>query len=239
MVVLVFSLSILPKCMVSDCSAEQPVDYQAAKWSRPPALQNSVPIALTRSRVNATGRGRRVPLVLKVCPLYVGISSIQIIDRFNTNQALILQCVSYLCIRVAILKAAKKGKTASRPKVVTSHCSTAAGDKRFGSTFFYLVSRTRIPSVHEPDRELNPFALPDNFFTDLVRSRNSVGGRGLLQAQAGRDLTEPCMINAILAQSTIDGHNKAPEDVYADGCGGPDERTGLLTFFTHGVAWRS
>lgn len=239
MVVLVFSLPILPKCMVSGCSAEQPVDYQAAKWSRPPALQNSVPIALTRSRVNATGRGRRVPPVLEVCPLYVGISSIQIIDGFNTNQALILQCVSYLCIRVAILKAAKKGKTASRPKVVTIHCSTAAGDKRFGSTFFYLVSRTRIPSVHEPDRELNPFALPDNFFTDLVRSRNSVGGRGLLQAQAGRDLTEPCMINATLAQSTIDGHNKAPEDVYADGCGGPDERTGLLTFFTHGVAWRS
>lgn len=93
--------------------------------------------------------------------------------------------------------------------------------------------------MHEPDRELNPFALPDNFFTDLVRSRNSVGGRGLLQAQAGRDLTEPCMINAILAQSTIDAHNKAPQDVYADGCGGPDERTGLLTFLTHGVAWRS
>lgn len=120
---------------------------------------------------------------------HLRISSIQIIDKFNTNQALATQS-RYLCSRMAILEAAKQRKR--HPAALWPYCSS---DKRLGLAFFYLVSRTRISSVHEPDGELITFALPDIFFNLVRSSIASVSAVSYTPrlAKISHNLTEPCL----------------------------------------------
>jgi hypothetical protein len=120
---------------------------------------------------------------------HLRISSIQIIDKFNTNQALATQS-RYLCSRMAILEAAKQRK--SHPAALWPYCSS---DKRLGLAFFYLVSRTRILSVHEPVGELITFALPDIFFNLVRSSIASVSAVSYTPrlAKISHNLTEPCL----------------------------------------------
>lgn len=141
---------------------------------------------------------------------HLRISSIQIIDKFNTNQALATQS-RYLCSRMAILEAAKQRKR--HPAALWPYCSS---DKRLGLAFFYLVSRTRISSVHEPDGELITFALPDIFFNPRP-IKYSFGVRGLLHAQACKDL--PQSHRAVPESARLTRNSRNRSQTGADSCG--------------------
>jgi hypothetical protein len=103
-------------------------------------------------------------------------------------------------------------KEASHPHAaaLSPYCSS---DKRLLLAFFYLVSRTRIPSVHEPERELIPSAL-QTIFSTLVRS--SIASVSAASYKPRHDqaiidlpqsfyiLAEPCTIGGKVAPSNTD-----------------------------------
>jgi hypothetical protein len=99
------------------------------------------------------------------------------------------------------------------PAALWPYCSS---DKRLGLAFFYLVSRTRISSVHEPEGELIPLALPDIFFKPRP-IKYSFGVRGLLHAQACKDL--PQSHRAVHESARWMENSRNRSQMGADGCG--------------------
>jgi hypothetical protein len=171
------------------------------------------------------GGGWRVP------PVFVSfhLSSIQMIKRFNRNSALTTQSC-YLCNRIAILKVANERKM--HPAALSPYyCSS---DKRFELVFFYLVSRTRISSVHEPERELIPLPC-QTFFSTCRPIKYSFHVRTFLHAQADKDLPQSRRAVHDSARSTEKSRHRT-QTLTEIQCmtAVADRTTGLLTF-----AWRA